>query len=99
MDFLTHTATEIVLIVAGVLATLGAIVYARHSSRPRLAANGLSGARQQSMTTAQGVAMTQTVAGRSDAQPQRRQSIVAAIKNRSPAQPQLRQQVGKPNRP
>jgi len=85
MDFLAQTSTEIVLLIAAALATIGAVVYARHSSRPRLSANGLSGARQQNMTTAQGVAMTQAVAGRSDAQPQRRQSIVAALKNTTAA--------------
>ncbi len=85
MDFLTTVTSEIILIIAVALAVLGAVIYARHSSKPRLSANGLSGARQQSMTTAQGVAMTQAVAGRSDAQPQRRQSIIAAVKNRSGA--------------
>jgi len=85
MDFLTQTSSEIVLAIAAVLASIGAAIYARYSSRPRLSANGLSGARQQSMTTAQGAAMTQAVAGRSEAQPQRRQSIVATLKNTTAA--------------
>jgi hypothetical protein len=75
MDFLTQASTEVVLIIASVLATVGAVIYARHSNKPRLSANGLSGMRQQAMTTAQGVAMTQAVAGRSVAQPQRRQAV------------------------
>ncbi len=78
MDFLTQASTEIYLLIGAVVAACGAIFYARHSSKPRLKANGLSGMRQQAMTTAQGVAMTQAVAGRSAAQPQRRQSVSVA---------------------
>jgi hypothetical protein len=68
------------LLVAAAVAAIGAVFYARHSSKPRLKANGLSGMRQSAMTTAQGVAMTQAVAGRSAAQPQRRQTIGATVK-------------------
>jgi hypothetical protein len=62
MDFLTQSSTEVILLIVAVLAIVGAVIYARHSSKPRLSANGLSGMRQQAMTTAQGVAMTQAVA-------------------------------------
>jgi hypothetical protein len=71
------------LILLGVLgaAVLGALAYVRRSNQPRLKANGLSSSRQQAMTTAQGVAMTQAVAGRSEAQPQRRQQVSVAAPN------------------
>jgi hypothetical protein len=85
MDFLAQASVEIVLLIAAALATVGALIYAKRSNRPRLSADGLSGARQQSMTTAQGAVMTQAVAGRSEAQPQRRQSIVAQVKNATAA--------------
>ena len=71
------------LIILGLLgaAVLGALAYVRRSNQPRLKANGLSSNRQQTMTTAQGVAMTQAVAGRSEAQPQRRQQVSVAQPN------------------